>query len=85
MTHPFHPWAGQSFVFVALRQTWGQDRVFFYGPDGTVCSLPAGWTDAVAEDVFVSVAAGRSAFRVDDLVALAVLVETIRGGHTEEV
>jgi hypothetical protein len=57
VTHPFHPWSGEEFVFVGLRQTWGEDRVFFYGADGTVCSLPAGWTDAVAEDVFVTVAA----------------------------
>ena len=83
--HPFHPWSGEEFVFVALRQTWGEDRVFFYGEDGTVCSLPAGWTDAVAADVFVTVAAGRSAFRVDDLVALVDLVETIRSDLADEV
>ena len=85
VTHPFHPWSGEEFVFVALRQTWGEDRVFFYGADGTVCSLPAGWTDAVPSDVFVTVAAGRSAFRVDDLVALGELVETIRGGLADDV
>lgn len=72
-------------MFVALRQTWGEDRVFFYGPDGTVCSLPAGWTDAVAADVFVTVAAGRSAFRIEDLVALVDLVETMGGDLADEV
>ena len=30
MTHPFHPLAGREFVFIALRQTWGEDRVFVY-------------------------------------------------------
>jgi hypothetical protein len=83
VTHPFHLLAGREFVFIALRQTWGEDRVFFYGADDTVCSLPAGWKDAVAEDVFVTVAAGRCAFRVEDLVALGDLVETIRGGLVE--
>ena len=78
--HPFHPLAGREFLFIALRQTWGEDRVFFYGEEGTVCSLPVGWTDAVAADVFVAMAAGRCALRVDDLVALSELVVTLEGG-----
>ena len=82
VTHPFHPLAGREFVFVALRQTWGEDRVFFYGENGAVCSLPVGWTDAVPADVFVTVAAGRSAFRVDDLVALSELVASLGDGVT---
>lgn len=85
VTHPFHPRSGQEFVFIALRQTWGEDRVFFYDGNDTVCSLPAGWTDAVAEDVFVTVAAGRCAFRPDDLLALAGLLAAIRGEPSEEV
>ncbi|HTY34009.1 DUF5372 family protein, partial [Mycobacterium sp.] len=28
MTHPFHPWSGREFVFLAVRQTWSEDRVF---------------------------------------------------------
>ena len=82
--HPFHPLSGREFLFIALRQTWGEDRVFFYDEQGTVCSLPVGWTDAVPSDVFVTVAAGRSAFLVDDLVALGELVETIRGGLADD-
>ena len=86
VTHPFHPLAGREFVFIGLRQTWGEDRVFFYDENDTVCSLPAGWTDAVAEDVFVTVAAGgRCALRPDDLVALAGLVVAILGESTEGV
>ena len=34
MTHPFHPWVGREFVFVAIRQAWGEDRVFFFDEDG---------------------------------------------------
>ena len=74
MTHPFHPLAGCGFVFIALRQTWGEDRVFFYDEDGTVCSLPVGWTDALPADVFVTVAAGRSLLRLEDLMVLRELV-----------
>jgi hypothetical protein len=73
--HPFHPWVGREFVFVALRQTWGEDRVFFLDEDGMLKSLPTGWTDAAAPDVFAAMAAGRSPFRVEDLLGLAELVE----------
>src|SRR5215468_6312488 len=59
VTHPFHPWSGREFVFVAVRQTWAEDRVFFLGSEGRQYSLPLGWTDAAPPDVFVAVAAGR--------------------------
>lgn len=85
VTHPFHPRSGEEYVFVAVRQTWGEDRVFFYGEDDTVCSLPVGWTDAAAQDVFVTVAAGRCALHAADLVALAGLVAAIRSDPTGEV
>ena len=61
-------------MFVAVRQTWGEDRVFFLGGDGIMRSLPTAWTDAAAPDVFVVMAAGRSAFRVEDLLGLATLI-----------
>ncbi|MCA1697953.1 MAG: Y4bD/Y4pK family protein [Actinobacteria bacterium] len=84
MTHPFHPWCGRAFVFVALRQTWGEDRVFFLDEDGTLKSLPTAWTDAVGPDVFVAVAAGRSPLRAEDLVALAELVARARDDNGED-
>lgn len=79
MTHPFHPWVGREFVFVAVRQTWGEDRVFFFDEDGAQRSLPRGWTDAGDVDVFVAVACGRSALRVGDLLDLADLIDGLRG------
>ena len=78
MTHPFHPWSGRRFELVAVRRTWRQDRVFFVLEDGTLTSVPTAWTDVVEPDVFVAVAAGRSAFRVADLLALAELIEVRR-------
>ena len=77
MTHPFHPWVGREFVFVAIRQTWGEDRVFFFDEDGAQRSLPTGWTDAVAPDLFVARACGRSALRVADLLALVELLDSV--------
>ena len=75
MTHPFHPWVGQEFVFVALRRTWGEDRVFFLDEAGTQRSLPTAWTNAAAPDAFVALAGRRSAFRPQDLLALAHLLD----------
>ena len=45
--------------------------MFFFDEDGVQRSLPRAWTDAADVDPFVALAAGRSAFRVEDLVALA--------------
>jgi Family of unknown function (DUF5372) len=79
VTHPFHPWVGREFVFVAVRQTWGEDRVFFFDEDGAQRSLPRGWTDAADVDVFVAMARGRSALRVGDLLDLVDLIDGLRG------
>ena len=81
MTHPFHPWHGRGFVLLSVRQTWSQDRVFFLDEDGCQYSLPAGWTDAVDPDVFVTAAAGRCPFRFEDLSALAGLLDGLRGSE----
>jgi len=78
ITHPFHPLAGQEFDFAFRRSNWGEDRVFVFTADGGVRSFPAGWTDAAPIDPSVVVAAGRSPFRVEDLLALAGLLERLR-------
>jgi len=80
VTHPFHPLAGCEFELVVRKHNWGEDRVFFFDEDGQYRSLPAGWTDIDPDEPFVAVAAGRCAFRVDDLVALADLVDALRSG-----
>jgi hypothetical protein len=78
VTHPFHPWSGREFPFVAVQQTWRQDRVFFFGDDGALKSLPTSWTDVAEPDVFVTMSAGRCPFRVVDLLALAELIDGMR-------
>jgi hypothetical protein len=40
-------------------------------------SIPARWTDVLGIDPFVMIAAGRSAFRIVDLLELCRLVEGI--------
>jgi hypothetical protein len=79
VTHPFHPWVGREFVFVAVRQTWGADRVFVLDEEGVQRSLPLAWTDAAVPDAFVALARGRSALRVADLLSLVALIDGQRG------
>ena len=85
MTHPFHPWRGRELCFVAVRQTWGEDRVFFTDEQGRLGSIPRAWTDVADVDPFVVLAAGRSAFRVEDLLELAELLDRLgRAGRDGE-
>ena len=74
VTHRFHPLFGQSFEFVKRLQAWQSDLVYFLDAAGELVSVPTAWTDLVAPDPFVVVAAGRAAFRAEDLVQLADLV-----------
>jgi len=70
--HPYHPLYQQEFELVSYHQNWGENRVWFQATkDGRLHSLPMNWTDAGALDPFVAVAAGRSLFRVTDLIELA--------------
>ena len=75
VTHPFHPLRGLEFELVGYAHTWGEHRVFFREPgQSRVRSLPAGWTDVEAPDLFVERSAGRAHFRPEDLLALACLL-----------
>jgi hypothetical protein len=56
--------------------------VFFREPGGDrVRSLPATWTDVDGPDPFLALAAGRTHFRVEDLLALVRVVERLGGGR----
>jgi hypothetical protein len=48
-------------------------------PDGTLYSIPVGWTDLAPVDPYVAISGGRSRFRVEDLVALVHLVAVAAG------
>jgi hypothetical protein len=78
VTHPFHPLAGREFDLVVRKHNWAEDRVFFFEDDGQLRSIPAGFTDVDPPDPFVAVAAGRSSWRVEDLLALADLLDGLR-------
>jgi hypothetical protein len=81
ITHPFHPQSGRTFRLVTYRRAWGEDRVDYTDDRGELVSVPAAWTSGCAPDPVVVVSAGRSAFRVEDLVDLARLIEELKGGR----
>jgi len=60
---------------VTRKLTWGEDRVFYYDPIGKLKSLLTNVTDVFSTDAFDHISAGRSAFRVDDLLELRRLFD----------
>ena len=85
VTHPFHPLHGRKLRFLYSKHCWGLDRVFCEGEDGKIRSFPTAWTDLGIEDAFVTVSAGRSAFRVTDLLELADFLDRRRADTEGEV
>jgi hypothetical protein len=83
VTHPFHPLCGQQLQLVERCRSWGEDRVYASDAEGRLYHLPAGWTDAGPVDPFVVIAAGRTPFRFDDLVALTDLVGRVEAQAAE--
>jgi hypothetical protein len=72
---------------VSRERNWGQDRVFYYDPDGRLKSFPANITNLFSIDAFTRISAGRSAFRVDDLSELRELLDRHdgRAGGNQDV
>lgn len=83
MTHPFHPLRGKTFALVICRHNWGEDRAYYHDESGRLHSLPTAWTNLAPIDPFVSLAAGRAAFRVSDLLELSRLLASL--AHTPKV
>ena len=80
VTHPFHPLRGQRLPLVVYQRNWGDDRVYFKHDSGCLIGLPVQWTSLSAPDPFVILSEGRSAFRCDDLLALARMIEELQSG-----
>ena len=78
ITHPFHPQCGQALDVIVCRAQWGEERVFYRDRHGHRASLPACWTSLAPADPYVAVAAGRSRFRLQDLLELVALLEEVR-------
>ena len=78
MTHPHHPWCGRTFEVVSLTHKWGEDRVYFHDDGGRLCTVSVQWTSLAPADAFVTATAGRSWFRVVDLLEAAALIARYR-------
>jgi len=68
---------------VAYKSAWGEERVYFYNERQHLTALPATWTDAVAVDPVVTIAAGRAPFRASDLLELADCFIAYREGQQQ--
>jgi hypothetical protein len=68
---------------VTRKLNWGEDRVFYYDLDGKLKSLMANVTDVAVVDDFDRISAGRSAFRVDDLLELRRLIDKRKQSEKE--
>ena len=71
----------QEFELVTRRQNWGEDRVWFHDRSGQLRSIPANWTDIAGIDAFVLVGAGRSWFRIPDLLELVQQIQALDAGR----
>ena len=77
ITHPFHPYRNIEFEIDHVKRIAYESRVFFFNTKGRKSSVPLYWTDLGPQDRFVAVSAGRSFFRVEDLLGLVHLIEEI--------
>ncbi|KRB83515.1 hypothetical protein ASE07_23700 [Noviherbaspirillum sp. Root189] len=77
ITHPFHPHRGQRFVLSTCKQYWGEDRVMYQDANERLTSMLVSWTDVQEPDLFMQASAGRSWFRIDDLLLLRVLIDEL--------
>ena len=59
---------------MTVRQNWGVDHIYYHDQKGHLVSVPARWTDTVPPDPVISISAGRSPFRLEDLLELTRLV-----------
>jgi len=59
--------------------------VYFHKEGEHLVSVPATWTDIVAEDPVVQLAAGRALLRALDLIELAQLVRRLRAAAVKEI
>ncbi len=82
VTHPFHPLRGREFVLLTSVRRWNEERVYFEDEQGRAISLRAQWTSVFLPPPLVAIAAGRSAFRADDLLELARLLRELKPERT---
>jgi hypothetical protein len=68
---------GQKFDVVERRSIRTKDRIFYQDASGCLRSISASFTDLVSPDAVMALGAGRSRFRVADLLAIRRLMEDL--------
>jgi Family of unknown function (DUF5372) len=69
---------------VAYCLRGGERRVYFRNVDRRIASIPQSFTSLGAPDPFLVVSAGRSHFRIEDLLELSRLIKTLHLKGKEE-
>ena len=80
ITHPFHPLSGREIEVHERITLIGGPLVRYEADGGKLVCIPVCWTSLRVIDDFERVSAGRSLFRVDDLVALRALLDACLEG-----
>ena len=78
--HPFHPLYGRELELVSRRSNFGRIHLYYHDAGGVLRAVSQAWTSLAAPDPFVTVSAGRSLFRPDDLLRLADHLGHFDGG-----
>ncbi len=85
ITHPFHPRTGEEFDLIEYRRGWGRECVEGLDSNGKLLAVPLGWTDAGGgPDPIVALSAGKSFFRIEDLLLLAELLQRLRSAPSSD-
>ena len=74
VNHPFHPLYNQQFELVNYHRGFGSAYVDYCTESGGSGSIALEWTDLGEADPFCELAAGRSHFRVEELLRLVELL-----------
>ena len=77
VTHPFHPLAGRGLRRVGEHANVIGRRILCQDAEGQVHAVPIEWTDITEPDLARQIGAGRTYFRVGDLLGLAELIARI--------
>lgn len=77
VTHPFHPLYGREFEWETYHHNWGEPWVYYRDDQDRIVAIRCRWTSMVEPEPIVALAKGRSMFRVEDLLTLSRLVETL--------
>ena len=78
ITHPFHPLFQQEFTLLLYRKSWGRTYVEYVDAQDNVGAVPLEWTDAAPPDSFVAISATRAVFRIQELLRLKQLVDSLK-------